>query len=132
VTVILTTHYLEEAESVCDRVGILDRGGLVALDTPGTLIGRLGPWVVELRVAGATTALVAALRDHRIAERAALVSGDVVSVTSHLAREELATVVGRLPREWPAVTAATVRPTTLSDVYHHLTAGDGEPVGSEA
>jgi ABC-2 type transport system ATP-binding protein len=134
VTVILTTHYLEEAESVCDRVGILHRGRLVALDTPGTLMGRLGSWVIELRVAGPTTALVASLRDQRIAEGAA-VSGDLVSVTSHLARDELATVVGRLPRDWPAVTAATVRPTTLSDVYHHLTAGAegaGEPVGSDA
>jgi ABC-2 type transport system ATP-binding protein len=40
-TVVLTTHYMEEAESLCDRVGIIDRGKLVALDTPGALINRL-------------------------------------------------------------------------------------------
>jgi ABC-2 type transport system ATP-binding protein len=40
-TVVLTTHYMEEAESLCDRVGIIDQGRLVALDTPPALISRL-------------------------------------------------------------------------------------------
>ena len=40
-TVVLTTHYMEEAEALCDRVGIIDSGKLVALDTPGALINRL-------------------------------------------------------------------------------------------
>ena len=37
-TVILTTHYIEEAEALCDRVGIIDRGKLIALDTPQVLM----------------------------------------------------------------------------------------------
>jgi len=41
-TVILTTHYIEEAEALCQRVGIMDHGKLLALDTPGALINRLG------------------------------------------------------------------------------------------
>lgn len=40
-TIVLTTHYMEEAETLCDRVGIIDHGTLVALDTPGALINRL-------------------------------------------------------------------------------------------
>jgi len=40
-TVVLTTHYMEEAEALCDRVGIIDHGYLVALDTPGALINNL-------------------------------------------------------------------------------------------
>jgi ABC-2 type transport system ATP-binding protein len=120
VTVILTTHYLEEAESVCDRVGILHRGSLVAFDAPETLIERLGRWVIELRVSAAAGLLDAVGRE-RIADHPPLVVGDVVSVTSNRARDDLASVVGRLQRDWPAVTAAAVRPTTLSDVYHHLT-----------
>jgi ABC-2 type transport system ATP-binding protein len=40
-TVVLTTHYMEEAEALCHRVGIIDHGKLVALDTPGALISRL-------------------------------------------------------------------------------------------
>lgn len=40
-TVFLTTHYMEEAESLCDRVAILDQGKIVALDTPANLIRDL-------------------------------------------------------------------------------------------
>jgi len=40
-TVVLTTHYMEEAEQLCDRVMIVDRGRIVALDTPQALIGSL-------------------------------------------------------------------------------------------
>jgi ABC-2 type transport system ATP-binding protein len=40
-TVVLTTHYMEEAEALCDRVAIIDFGKLVALDTPGALINSL-------------------------------------------------------------------------------------------
>ena len=42
VTVFLTTHYMEEAQQLCDRVGIIDHGSLVALDTPGKLIHKVG------------------------------------------------------------------------------------------
>ena len=46
-TVFLSTHFMEEAERLCDRVAIMDRGKIVALDTPENLIGGLG---VETRV----------------------------------------------------------------------------------
>ena len=39
-TIILTTHYMEEAEELCDRVGIIDHGKLIALDTPQQLISK--------------------------------------------------------------------------------------------
>ncbi len=47
-TVFLTTHFMEEAERLCDRVAIIDRGKIVALDTPKNLIDSLGAenWVV--------------------------------------------------------------------------------------
>jgi ABC-2 type transport system ATP-binding protein len=53
-TVILTTHYMEEAERLCDRVAIVDRGRIIALGTPRELIANLGAeQVVELTLAGA-------------------------------------------------------------------------------
>ncbi len=48
-TVVLTTHYMEEAEALCDRVAIMDRGKVVALDTPSNLIQSL-PAPYEIRV----------------------------------------------------------------------------------
>ena len=46
-TVLLTTHYIEEAESLSDRVGILSQGRLIALDTPAGLKKMVGEYVVE-------------------------------------------------------------------------------------
>ncbi len=41
-TIFLTTHYMDEAERLCDRVGIIDHGRMIALDTPSQLVNRLG------------------------------------------------------------------------------------------
>ncbi len=65
-TVILTTHYMEEAERLCDRVAIIDHGRVIALGTPRELIASLGAeQVVEVAVAGGTAGagLAQACRD---------------------------------------------------------------------
>src|SRR5262249_44268435 len=41
-TILLTTHYMDEAERLCDRVGVMDHGRIIALDTPRALIASLG------------------------------------------------------------------------------------------
>ena len=53
-TVILTTHYIEEAEILCDRVGIIDKGQIIALDEPRALCETLGKWAVEYMDNGKT------------------------------------------------------------------------------
>lgn len=47
ITIVLTTHYIEEAEMLCDRVGILNHGRLIALDGPPALVAQLGGYVLE-------------------------------------------------------------------------------------
>jgi ABC-2 type transport system ATP-binding protein len=47
-TVLYTTHYMEEAEQLCDRVAIVDGGRIVALDTPQNLIAELGQSIIHL------------------------------------------------------------------------------------
>jgi ABC-2 type transport system ATP-binding protein len=55
-TIILTTHYMDEAERLCDRVGIMDRGRIIALGTPQQLIASLGgEHIVEFAVTGHAT-----------------------------------------------------------------------------
>lgn len=51
-TVFMTTHYLEEADSLCDRIGIIDKGKIMAMDTPQKLKDSLGGDVVSLKVTG--------------------------------------------------------------------------------
>jgi ABC-2 type transport system ATP-binding protein len=74
-TVVLTTHFMEEAERLCDRVAIVDRGRVVALDTVGRLIASLGE---ERRVTfthlgafdeGSVKALAGVVRVERLGDR---------------------------------------------------------------
>ena len=51
-TVFLTTHYLEEADSLCDRIGIIDRGRIMALESPSKLKANLGGDIIEMAVEG--------------------------------------------------------------------------------
>ena len=53
-TIFLTTHYIEEAEALCDRVGIIDHGELIALDQPAKLCERVGAVAVEYIQEGKT------------------------------------------------------------------------------
>ena len=49
--ILYTTHYMEEAERLCDRVGIIDRGKIIAMDTPKNLIGMLGGGLIQIGLA---------------------------------------------------------------------------------
>ena len=52
-TVVLTTHYMDEAERLCDRVAIIDQGKIIALGSPAELIARLGgEHIVEFALEG--------------------------------------------------------------------------------
>ncbi|MDB5079222.1 MAG: hypothetical protein JWP00_1146 [Chloroflexi bacterium] len=61
-TILLTTHYMEEAEQLADRVGIIDYGKIVKSGTPEELIGALGEDVVTIFGSGDTGRLLASLR----------------------------------------------------------------------
>ena len=47
-TVLLTTHYIEEAEALCHRVGVIDHGKLIALDSPRNLVAQVGVYSVDV------------------------------------------------------------------------------------
>jgi ABC-2 type transport system ATP-binding protein len=118
VTVLLSTHYLEEAQSVCDRVAIVDRGEIIALDDPARLIAGVGRQMLDLTVDGDATEVLAALGDLGEPIR----SGSTVSLASSEPSEALTERVGALALSRLGVATMTVRPTTLNDVFLILTA----------
>ena len=56
-TILLTTHYLEEAETLCDRIAIIDRGSVVACDTTAALVGRIDAKTLSITLADPVVAL---------------------------------------------------------------------------
>ncbi len=63
VTIILTTHYLEEAEQLCDEIAIINHGELVACDSTANLLGRLDEKVIIIRPATELSAVPPVLQD---------------------------------------------------------------------
>jgi ABC-2 type transport system ATP-binding protein len=120
-TVLLTTHYLDEAERLCDRIGIIHEGEIVAMGTPPALLASIGDHVVELRAASEhdAAAALARLREHGLADDDALLVGRTLTLPQRGGeRRDLATAVERL--ELPIV-ASTTRAPHLDDVYLRLT-----------
>jgi ABC-2 type transport system ATP-binding protein len=83
VTVLLTTHYLDEAERLCDRLAIIEGGQIVACDTPARLLASLGEAILELRVGGEPAAALAALRGLGLGGDDAVVIGGTITVPLH-------------------------------------------------
>lgn len=121
VTVLLSTHYLEEAETVCDRVAIIDQGSIIALATPAQLIDRVGRETLELRVDRDPAELLVALRALGPAIGEPLVMGETVAVASTSSPDELSMRAAALEPSRLGVRTTTVRPTTLNDVFLILT-----------
>ena len=117
-TVLVTTHYLDDAEQLCDRVAIIHSGRIVALDTPAALRAVLGRELVELRVNGNARAALDSLRERRIAGDDAFTVGSTLTVPLHeVTSAEAIAVIGELRL---AAEISTRRPT-LDDVYLRLT-----------
>jgi ABC-2 type transport system ATP-binding protein len=118
-TIVLTTHYLEEAQRLCDRVAIVHMGEIVALDTPAALLAGLGGELLELRVEGDTAVALATLGAHGVAAADGYVVGQTLTVPLHdtTAGEAIAAI----NQAGLAASSISSRQPTLDDVYLRLT-----------
>jgi ABC-2 type transport system ATP-binding protein len=119
-TVLLTTHYLDEAERLCDRLAIMHQGRIVALDTPAALLAELGGQIVELRVREDPAAALDRLRGSGLAGDDAFAVGATVTIPLHDRADPR--VIADIQRSAVA-SAITSREPTLDDVYLRLTGG---------
>jgi ABC-2 type transport system ATP-binding protein len=117
---------------VCDRVAIVDRGEIVALDTPARLVEELGRNVLELSVDGDPNDVLEALRTIAAHTGAPRRAGSSVSIPSADSREALTERVNALHLSTLGVKTMTVRPTTLNDVFLHLTANGARAAADAA
>ncbi|HTW06929.1 MAG TPA: ABC transporter ATP-binding protein [Acidimicrobiales bacterium] len=118
-SVLVTTHYLDEAERLCDRVAIMYQGRLAASGSPAQLRARLGQSIAELRVEQDPVKALAVLRAGGVAGHDAFQVGQTVTVPVHRGSPDDA--AAELARLGIAVTGVSTRPPTLDDVYLQLT-----------
>jgi ABC-2 type transport system ATP-binding protein len=118
-TILLTTHYLDEASRLCDRVAIVHGGELVALDTPRALLDGLGGEILEFRVLGDPGEALAALRRRSVAGDDAFAIGAHVTVPLH--RVAAAEALAAVEREGFRALEIATRAPNLDDVYLKFT-----------
>jgi ABC-2 type transport system ATP-binding protein len=120
-TILVTTHYLDEAQRLCDRVAIIHEGSLVALDSPQALLAQLGREILEFRVDGSPQHALATLRDRGIAAEDAFAIGARVTVPLH--HHAVTDALAAIESERLRASEIATRVPNLDDVYLQLTGG---------
>jgi ABC-2 type transport system ATP-binding protein len=121
-TIVLTTHYMEEAERLCDRVAIMDRGRIIALGTPRELIASIGAGhVIEFSAGGLGGGLdIAALPQIDGIQDVRNGKGTVRVLVREL-HESIPALLRELARQGVPLTALQTHSASLEDVFVALT-----------
>jgi ABC-2 type transport system ATP-binding protein len=120
-SILLTTHYMDEAERLCDRVAIVDHGRVIALGTPRELIASLqAEHVLEFAVADGTRVDPAALRALDGVLGAHASDGAIELQVTELHRT-MPALLGELRRQGAQLTELRTHSATLEDVFVSLT-----------
>ena len=120
VTIFLTTQYLEEADRLADRVGIIDKGRIVAEGTPAELKRSVGQDLVVISTRGELDGVVERLRALEAVERVDAHDGELTVATPDGSRA-VGRVAVALEEAGVAVERLTLRTPTLDDVFLEVT-----------
>ncbi|HDS46245.1 MAG TPA: ATP-binding cassette domain-containing protein [Methanomicrobia archaeon] len=119
VTIILTTHYMDEADRLCDRVAIIDKGRIIALDTPAKLKEELGGDVITIK-ASEPDKLAAHLKALSWVTQAESHDGSV-TITLQNAERHVAELARLSATNGCEIESISIRKPTLEDVFLYYT-----------
>jgi ABC-2 type transport system ATP-binding protein len=120
-TILLTTHYMDEADKLCDRIAIVDHGKLVALDSPSKLKASIpGQNILEVSFSNAPANWIETLKSlPDVAE--VKMSENIFRVSSQNGPRTTVALVEAARSAGVTVTSLSVQSTTLDDVFVHFT-----------
>jgi len=120
VTIILTTHYMEEADFLCGRIAIMDNGSFAAIDKPSVLKDTLGGDVVSLELEGNPALFIEELGREDWIKRSNLHDG-VLSLTMEKAERRIPDLVMRAQQKGLNVSSVNLHKPSLEDVFLQYT-----------
>jgi ABC-2 type transport system ATP-binding protein len=121
VTIFLTTHYMDEADYLCDRIGIMDNGKLLDLDTPENLKGKIGGGdLIDIKFDGDNEVFIKVIEDSCACE---IVSKEYhhIRVQAKKGEVHLANLIKIADDAGIAIESLSIREPTLEDVFIHYT-----------
>lgn len=119
VTVILTTHYMDEADSVCERIAIIDRGKIIAIGTPEKLKNSLGGDIVSIKCSAAAEC-EKKLRQLNWVKKVVLHDG-FIDVGVEKGEEKIPVLLRLMEKQGIEVESVSLRKPSLDDVFLHYT-----------
>lgn len=126
VTMILTTHYMEEADELCQRVAIVDKGKIVVQGTPSKLKDLLGGDLITLEVSGKIEALEKALKKMKCVRKIKCIkeihkeSGTMILTVSK-GEKKIPELMDMAKKNKVKVNSVNLRKPSLEDVFLHFT-----------
>ncbi len=122
-TVLLTTHYLEEAEELCDTIAIINHGTVVACDTTANLLRRLDSKTLTVQLTSPLTEVPEALKDYQIE----LPDPHHLQVRYQPSATRLGDLLNVMDRCGVQITDLTTEETDLEDIFLQITRGAHGP-----
>ncbi|MDR3620321.1 MAG: ABC transporter ATP-binding protein [Paludisphaera borealis] len=121
-TVLLTTHYMDEAERLCDRVAVIDHGKIIALGSPAELIARLGgDHIIEFALGGEGPPLDTDALGGLDSVLSARIDADGYSLTAGEPHRAIPALLDALGAQERPLARLTTRHVSLEDVFVSLT-----------
>ena len=117
ITIILTTHYMEEADMLCDRIGIIDKGKIIALDTPSRLKESIGGDIIKIKAGPNSNLSFAALKQFNFIHKAEFSDHGLVTLSVHDATHNIPVLLKYASN----VESVEYSVPTLNDVFLQLT-----------
>jgi ABC-2 type transport system ATP-binding protein len=119
-TIILTTHYMDEADKLCSRIAVIDRGEIVALDSPRALKEGMGGDVLELEIADPDAAFLEQLKTFEDVDNISSQNGRV-ALTVKNGESFIPRIFGAAQAVGVEISSVSMRKPNLEDVFLKLT-----------
>ncbi|NLV27120.1 MAG: ATP-binding cassette domain-containing protein [Methanomicrobiales archaeon] len=118
ITIILTTHYMEEADRLCDRIAIIDHGSIIALDTPQNLKNGIGGDIITIQTPDFNTATEVLSEPwiHRIETH-----NDEIRIFLMNAEQHISDIITRVNQQNITIHSVSIHKPTLEDVFLSFT-----------
>ncbi len=133
-SIIYTSHYMEEVEMLCSRAAIIDQGRIIALDSVKNLVALLGGGVIHVGISHADEALLAQIAALPIVQEALPLNvprddedteprtdGAVIKIVVEPGQDALVSIIGLLNAEGVTITSLEILNPNLESVFLHLT-----------
>ncbi len=123
VTIILTTHYIEEAEAIADRVGVIDKGELLLVQDKDTLMAQMGKKQIEVMLTEPILSVPDVLSDHQLTLNGA---GDALIYTydTNAERTGITTLLNDVAQAGLVLRDVQTRQSSLEEIFVNLVSGE--------